>query len=166
MSIDYETYVGPYLRCSVGSIEITKERRACVKPACPNHTRQINEMAYCGICGSPINVVFYKEQADAVDRWDVSDAIHERLTSPGGDGYYLWAREKHVHIYIPNISTPGRDYHLDARAPWSIVEIGPGLVTIETEQFQSQFAADIDVIRSLYGHPAVSIHWGIIQSYS
>lgn len=168
MGIEYRTYVGPYVRCVVGTAEVEKSRRACLTQGCQNHQRDNagRDSAFCSLCGSPIGLVPYTVVELAVDEWDVRDALNERLATPSGDGYSFWARDEYAHLWIPNVSTPGRDYSLDERADFALMEITPEQALEERAAFTVQFQPELTVLRATYGADAVSIHWGIIQDYS
>lgn len=165
MSIDYGTYVGPYIECRVETVQVTKTRKACTNRACKNHERQVSGSAFCNLCGSPIGPVEYTEPEHAVDQWDLSDAINETLTSAHGDGYYRWNREQGIHLWKPNVDTGGRDYHLESQEDFALFEIAPDQPAAEVVAFEAQFAAELARFRVAYGDSAVRVKWGIIQDY-
>lgn len=156
MSIDYGTYVGPYVRCVVGQVDTQKERPQCTKCG----RGYASPLGFCHDCGGKIDMVAHIEMDDAVDDWDVREHIQDRLATPSGDGYYTWKRENHAHLWVPNINSSG--YHLDTREDFNLVEI----TDIGTVAFELQFSGDIAYLRSQYGADNVTIHWGIIQDYS
>lgn len=168
MSITYRTYVGPYVRCAVETVEVEKQRRACTNVECQNHKRDIwaPEASHCHLCGSPLGDVAYREREDAVREWDVIEAIQERLTPAFGDAYLNWSREHHAHIYVVNIPTTGRDYHLEECTDFALAEITPLQIIEELTLFEVHFAEDLLTLRKMYGMAAVSTHWGVLQDYS
>lgn len=166
MGTTYQTYVGPYVRCRVGTVEVTETRIACIKEDCPNHIRPPFSGKFCNLCGSPMDEVEYTETKDAVDSWDVSEAFEERLTTASGDGYWRWSRKERAHIWHTNVPTEGRDYHLEEMEDFSLVEIKPGQIQEEVTQFEQFFAEELATLRTHYGPAAVSLHWGTVQDYS
>ena len=166
MSIDYRTYVGPYVRCAVGVVSVTKERRSCANPACPGHQEEIYRAQFCQRCGSPIGKVPYTKTKDAVDAWYVIEAIDQRLTDASGDGYSRWVEQERAHIYIANVGIEGRSYHLEENADFALAEITPNQLNDEMAAFAGQFADEIAKLREMYSTEAVSLHWGILQDYS
>lgn len=84
MGISYQTYVGPYIRCSVGQAQTTATRNACTNSNCTMHTRECRS-SFCGVCGSPIGTVEYPVTKAAIDQWEVIEELNERLTNPSGE---------------------------------------------------------------------------------
>lgn len=123
MSTSYRTYIGPYVRCVVGMVEVMRQ-------------------------------------------WDVIEEIGEQLTPAFGNAYHEWVGEHRAHIWVANVATLGRDYHLNNRVDFSLTEITPDMVRQEMALFEAQFAPALAVFRSRYGAGAVSLHWGIVRDYS
>lgn len=166
MSISYSTYVGPYVRCTVGTTETTEQIRGCTNRGCPNHQHHFRQDAYCNLCGSLIGNVPHSIVRDAVDSWSLRDAINEQLVTASGDGYFDWGREGHAHIWVPNVDVPWRDCHLEERVDFSLVEIKAEQVSTEIDAFSMRFRHELEIFRQNYGADAVSICWGIVQDYN
>jgi hypothetical protein len=168
MSISYRTYVGPYVRCTVETIEVEKQRRACTNVACAMHKSNIwsIEAKHCHLCGSAIRDVTYLERGDAVNDWDVMEAVEERLSPAFGAAYAKWSVEHRAHIYVANVTTEGRDCHLEERQDFALVEITPLGIIEELTRFKVQFADELLTMRKMYGISAVSLHWGVLQDYN
>lgn len=167
MSITYNTYVGPYVRCAVEFKDVIDLKKGCVNAECPNHKLdRFVSGKFCMVCGSPIGDVPYTERKEAVDRWEVSEEIDQRFSDPGGDGYYRWVEENKAHLWLPNIDAGiPRNGHLESQEVFALADIQAADIQTETEQFTTFFAAELALLRSRYGEAAVSIHWGIIQHY-
>lgn len=162
MSFSYQTYVGPYVRCAVGAQTKVVSVRACLNDTCENHAKRYDMSgAFCVLCGSAIGDVPHTEIADAVDHWEVSESINERLCTAGGDAYQTWTEAERAHIWKPNVGDVGR--HLDDREDWRLEEIGAGQIGEELAAFEAFFAPELDYMRPLY--LSVTLHWGIIQDY-
>lgn len=165
MSINYQTYVGPYVRCVVGTKEAQRLHVTCPNAGCVNYGTDVRT-PFCDRCGAKIASLPETYIDDAVDQGDLRDAIGERLINPSGDGYYFWRQVQHIHLWVPNISMPGRDPRLEEREDFALVEITPALIEEERAQFEAFFAAELAAFRKAYGEAAVTIHWGVIQDYS
>lgn len=164
MSISYETYVGPYVRCAVGTKEEKQAYISCPNAECPNHGMALRT-PYCEKCGAKVQSLTRTFTAEAVDAWDVREKIDDRLTIPGGDAHMTWCEENHAHLWMPNVPTPWRDGHLEERADFFLQEIQIGEPAGEMLAFADFFAPELTTLRATYGVNAVSIHWGIIQYY-
>lgn len=166
MGFTHRTYVGPYVRCAVGTVEVTKQRRSCINKGCVNHERTLPQRdAFCVVCGSPVGDVPYTATEAAVDDWAVREQIEDRLTTASGDAYMGWSEEQHAHLWVPNVATPGRDYWTEERTDFSVSEITAEQVLEERSAFTVFFQGEIEALRSFYGAAAVSVHWGIVQDY-
>lgn len=166
MSIDYGIYAGPYARCKVSLVEVTKLQISCPNAQCKNHARGLRTM-YCDLCGSKVASVPHKEMDEAVDHWDVSEAINERLATAHGDQYHgRWLQENRTHLWMPNNPLELEAGHLNAREAFALFTIEPQTIADEMARFQSAFQDDLDYLRTVYGADAVTIHWGIIQDYT
>ena len=165
MSIDYGTYVGPYVRCAVGTKEIQALRIACPNPECLNYACELRT-PYCHLCGKQVGSVTHTVTVDAVDVWDMRETIDDALTTPSGDAYMHWAEASRAHLWIPNRAMPGRDPHLESRVDFALVAIEPGQIQAELDAFRRQFQHQILQLIAAYGVDVVTLHWGIIQDYS
>lgn len=165
MSIDYSTYVGPYVRCAVGTKKERASRQTCPNVACPNMGAHLK--GFCPLCGSAIAEVPYTYLVSAVDTYDLQEAIHERLTDANGDAYHEWVRENAAHLWKPNVAWASlRDPHLDSRTDFNLQDITADLVRAELAQFEVFFADDLATFRTAYGEASVTVRWGVIQDYS
>lgn len=163
MSIDYSTYVGPYVACLVQRVTTTEARRTCPNPGCANYTTYM-QPGFCSHCGSPVADVGLPVIGHAVDDDDLREAIDERLVTPSGDAYTEWSRNNDIHLWLPNVGDIGR--HLDSREAFALHRILPNDIYHETHAFEGYFAAELARLRSAYGAAAVSVRWGVVQDYS
>lgn len=164
MSIDYSTYVGPYVRCAVERVPVKNLKIACLNVACKNHERYHNGHTFCPVCGSKIGTVEHTEIEDAIDQWDVREEIDEALCNPGGDEYLRWIEANSAHLWMPNQAMPGRDPRLESREPFSLAEITAKQLDTEITQFQITFEDALRELKERYGN--LTLHWGVIQDYS
>lgn len=164
MSADYGTYVGPYARCAVARVPVTRLQIACPNKECPNHTKGLR-VPFCELCGSKVASLPHVELDFTVDQWDVQEDIHEALAQPGGDGYMRWSEANAAHLWKPNKQMPGRDPHLESREAFALFEIAAPQIAAEIAQFQVTFEDALTELRARYGADAVTLHWGVIQDY-
>lgn len=162
MSIDYSTYVGPYVRCAVGTKESAEERQSCTNIACSNSGLHMTE-SYCPQCGIQIGPITVRRMSDAVDDGDIRDAIDERLVTASGDAYMDWAKANSSHLWKPNVGDIGR--HLEGKEDFYLADITAERVENERVGFEEYFAPELAKLRSAYGEAAVSVRWGVIQYY-
>lgn len=163
MSTDYSTYVGPYVRCEVGVREVAGSYPGCPNLDCREFQKE-RHAAFCPVCGTPIIPLPYMTEVDAVDAWDITEAIQERLTTANGDSYAKWSKEHRAHLWKPNVSDIGR--HLKDRWDFYLSDITAGRVEDERVAFEEYFAPELAALRIAYGEAAVSIRWGVIQDYT
>lgn len=166
MGIDYGIYAGPYVRCAVRLEPVTKLHISCPNVECKNHGDALRT-PFCNLCGSKVATLKHIEMAEAVDTWDVSEAINERLATAHGDAYHgRWSQENHAHLWMPNKPLELVAGHLDAREAFALFTIEPRTIELELARFQGAFQDDLDYLRTVYGVDAVTLHWGIIQDYT
>ncbi len=165
MSIDYNTYVGPYVRAVFQMEPSTQIDHACTNVDCKNHTRSYMTNAFCEFCGSPIGDIVRTTIKPSVDGWELTEEINERLTIAHGDAALEWSEQNRVHLWKANYKYGGRNSHLDSHEDFHLEEITPAMITDDVARFTAFFEDAIDTLRARYGEDAISIHWGIIQDY-
>lgn len=83
MSYTYDTYVGPYARCAVERVPVTRLQITCPSEGCKNHGTGMRK-PFCELCGAKVASLPHTELDFAIDHWDVSEEIDEALCGPGG----------------------------------------------------------------------------------
>lgn len=166
MSINYHTYVGPYVRCRVNYIDAPSYQIGCPNTGCPRYARPSGGDKHCRYCGAVIERVPTTERRPTVDAWMLIDAIGNTLTNASGDAAAEWSEEHSAHLWKANEETERRGYHLETPEDFYICEITAEQIREELEAFSQQFVGELEIFRSHYGADAVTIHWGIIQDYS
>jgi hypothetical protein len=161
MGISYKTYVGPYVHCAAQVIDVTVVRRGCTNAACVG---AYGGGPFCSRCGSPIGDRPIATRAHAVDAWEVSNTLNERLSTPGGDAYVEWAELNESHLWLPNVPY-GRNGHLEEYADFALVPLTAGAIALDLTTFASAFADDLRTLREIYGADAVNVYWGVVQHY-
>lgn len=165
MSFNYRTYVGPYVRCAVEQVPATQLQTTCLNSSCANHGKG-QRTPFCSLCGGKVGTVPHTVLKDAVDDGAIQEQIDEHLVTASGDDYWRWTQAEHAHIWLSNVGTNGRDYHLEERDPWMLAEITSAQIDQEMVAFLLQFQDEINALQNAYGSDAVKMHWGIIQDYS
>lgn len=163
MSIDYSTYVGPYVRCEVGVKKVAGSFPGCPTPDCREFQKE-RHAAFCSACGAPIIPLPYETEVDAVDAWDITEAIQERLTTAHGDAYMDWSQVNMAHLWMPNTGGIGR--HLEGKEDFSFDDITAEIVAVEIAAFTTFFATELSALIAAYGDGRVVVRWGVIQDYS
>ena len=163
MSIDYSTYVGPYVRCAVERVPVTRMQITCPTKTCDNHGKSMRQ-PFCSLCGVKVASLPHTEEDFAIDHWDISEEINEALHTPSGDEYYRWSIANATHLWLPNLPMPGRSPYLDSRADFALFDIAESQRNAEILQFQITFGDAIAHLKKRYG--AISFHWGVVQYYS
>lgn len=164
MSIDYRIYVGPYVRCTVDPVPVTKLRVSCNTPGCKNNGKPMRE-PYCALCGKHVATQSYVELGQAIDEWDISEAINETLHSAHGDEYARWSVEHNAHLWMPNRPIDLAAGHLETPTDFALMNIGTNTVADEIMRFANTFPGEIAYLQEQYGMANVQILWGVIQDY-
>jgi len=163
MSLDYTTYLGPYLQCKVSKTDSMTTRRTCTNSACPNQNGHMNSK-FCYECGSPIGDVGFIVKANKVDSGDIREAIHNDMCPPGGEYFYKLSRDQGIDIWIGNLyrTKNSRPFSFD-REESQLIPIGAGVMKGEIDEFVAQYAKQIEVIEKAYGKDNVELKWGLIH---
>lgn len=169
MSIDRALYVGPYLTGKFELVMVMTTIRACTNKACVNHKDSRLHGDYCQKCGSQVGDVRHTVKNPSVDQHNIQMDIKERLCSPGGDSYYDWSRKTLTHIWVPNITIPGRQMHFNIRdlgflALPTNAEQQQQQQASEIEKFKTKFAKEFNVMRVTYGDQNIAMNWGVVYS--
>lgn len=154
MSIDYNTYVGPYIEVYNPEKDSTEEYHSCPNKKCTNHTKDISA-GFCSECGSKIERMSRKckERVD-FDTWEeFDDSICEVLCGYKPDGC-----ENFMYL-VSNVGKIG--LNLDGRNP-SINEIDCGKPLVEIFDFKSIKKKEIDRLKEVFGTDNVKIKWGVL----
>lgn len=167
MGISYRTYVGPYAVCKVEIVDKPHYKRVCINQTCKRYHEQSAGRGgqYCSHCGTLTADVNFPEREPAIDSWHVAEQIFERLTTPGGDAYFLEVRKTGRELWMPNVQIEGmeRDPHLEEREDF--YEVAIKSPAQEVLAFETTFVFELDFLRITYGHNNVYVTWGIIQDY-
>lgn len=154
MGVDYNAYVGPYIKVHNPLKDSVEKYYTCVNPRCKNYKEEIST-EYCEKCGKKIRLVerAYQKRID-FNYWDLGfgGAITEAMFENRPDDDY--------QFFIPNIGEIG--LHLDVGYKVSINEIDVGKPGMDINNFQLQFKKRIDRIKKVFGKNAVTIQWGVL----
>lgn len=150
MSVDYNSYLGPYARCRVEKVE--GYRRGCVSESCP-HYRKEQQGEFCSMCGgrqSMFSVPGLRERVDAFELFQ-NEALANCLLDANGN----------FRAFVPNTrrGTTTREFRFRMHDAWEqpLVSNQPQL---EAEWFERVFALEIEKLREVYGPDRVEIAWG------
>ena len=165
MGVDYNTYIGPYIRCENPEVEKVLERRACGNKDCANFGDRYkvkSDQKFCPECGSEVrDDVEVAEVWPRVSSWDVSESMNERWYQPGTN-YDRYPFEDGFDIWIPNRSIKGLvSHHLDARRDCGAFDYEDLKPDDQISLLQDRCKKDLKAFEKHYG--AVSVHWGVLS---
>lgn len=167
MSIDYSTYIGPYVECRFENKETTEKRRCCPTKSCKRFGKEVYEKAtkFCDQCGAQIEVVEFPKIVEAVDDYELRMSMDEALHTPMGDELHFWQKENNIHIWMPNRYLKCEDYpriEVEHRES-SIQEIPVELPAAQIAAFKSQFEKELAMLAKEYGDDKMTYKWGVIH---
>lgn len=169
MSIDYSTYLGPYVSCKTHKVDKTRTKRTCSKVDCSKYESEVwdKNTKFCDVCGSSINDREYIVQVSNVDSGELRMTLDEALVTPAGDSMWKWMRDNDIHLWISNlIKIPGQDRNFSFDPKYEeqyVPHIDQGMIDAELKAFSDCFSKEIQLLRQEYGEYNVSLHWGLVH---
>lgn len=163
MSVDRNTYLGPYFRCKTRTETVTVNIAACPNVTCPRHGIATRSMSFCSGCGTPIDRAFpVNDERTLPDRWKVREAINEALSEVTGDDADF-PEDFDYHLWVPNDPRPGGPKRASADDSCG-VEIILDDVNIEAEKawFASAYP-EWTRLEDAYGPGNVETRWGLLK---
>jgi hypothetical protein len=153
MGIDYNVYVGPYIKVYNPLKDSVEKYHSCVNAKCSNHKEEVSS-EYCCDCGKKIKLVERSCQIRIdFDSWDECDGdILEAMFGRSPDEDY--------QFFIPNTGEIGLDLNVERET--SVNEIDVGKPKMDINNFQLQFKKHINHIKKVFGNTNVSIQWGVL----
>jgi hypothetical protein len=168
-SSSYQTYVGPYLRCSVRTIPVTRTVKVCTKGGCRFGRAEApmeGKPNFCPQCGSPskdIEIEVEGRVRDALStEWCYNICEGEERVRPYNNGN----SEPGVHLFVPNVDCL-REFIFDR---WS-AKVGElqrvRAATLEQDMmwFESHFEREIIRAVEVYGEDKVEVRWGVLGEF-
>ena len=158
MSIDYCTYVEPYLECKVETAQKPHKISSCTNEKCKEYERELwNRKNFCDSCGTQIGEITIMRTESKVSQMEVREEIKEDLCCVN--------RLAEEDIWVANIGRQdknARRFHLDHME--GVEEITHDMMVAETAEFIDQYRHALSIIRGHYGPESVTIKWGIVNS--
>lgn len=154
MSVDYNTYVGPYIKVHNPMKDSIEKYHTCTNKKCRNFEKEISS-EYCSECGKKIKLTSrscYK-RIDFDEGEECEGRIAEALSEFKPDEL------KDHQFYIPNIGKIG--LHLDANYT-SVNPLEYQKPLMEVNHFQMSFSKPISRLKEVFGKNAVFIEWGVL----
>lgn len=154
MSVDYNTYVGPYVKVHNPLKDFIEKYHTCTNKKCRNFEKEISS-EYCSECGKKIGLLerLCRKRIDFDECDEFEGRIAEALPEFKPDEL------KDYQFYIPNIGKIG--LHLDAKYT-SVNPLENQKPLMEVNHFQMSFTKQIARIKKVFGKDAVTIEWGIL----
>ena len=164
MSIDYTTYLGPYLHCKVNKTDSFTSRNTCTNKTCKNQSGVMSSN-FCYECGHPVGPVMFASKANAVDAEKIREEINNDMCPPSGSFFYELSRDEGIDIWIGNLYRPNksRPFSFDPKEDGKLIPIVVGVIKSEIDEFVKQYAKQIAVIEKSYGKENVELQWGLIH---
>lgn len=148
MGIDYNTYVGPYLKVKNLPKTSTETYHTCVNKKCDNHKKDLYSQ-FCSSCGSKVEEMIRScENTVFVEPTD-SFKLHE-ITFYDSENY---------DYFIPNDGKLG--LWADGRTELEI-PIKNNTPENELEKFKSRFKKEISILHKEYGENLIEVKWGVL----
>jgi hypothetical protein len=148
MSVDYNTFVGPYLEVHNPLRNSTEEYHTCSNKKCKNHAKPISDK-FCSKCGGKIKLERFPCQNRIefdinVISEDLSEAMIEY--NYNGDNMYFYYSDY-------GSSFDGNDCiakEIDINDPVK-----------KLYEFQLKFKSEIEQIQNIFGKDNVKVKWGV-----
>lgn len=188
--MDYQTYVGPYIRCEVYRVDVEHVLSGvCVndrcwaigKPSVLSHreTKKFgrpdsnvaqrwsdpkDQPKFCPACGTALGSTTVKSTEENVlleQVEGVDGCDRPRLDRMHGDSIEYKLEKDGVHIWLPVEVVP----HIgkfESRQDAFVQEITSLQVGLEIERVEQKYAKDLEDLREIYGDGKVTIKWGVL----
>jgi hypothetical protein len=159
MGVDYNSYVGSYIRVKNVPKPSVEEYFSCPTPKCGNHGKRIS-WTFCPECGIKMQLM----QVASTERicvWKIAEKMDGNLFAALRD--YKPKGMKNFDFFLPNINYGvKRSSHFDPCCETYALEIDSKDVQTETELFQEKFQKEIGFLRETFGKENVEVLWGVI----
>jgi hypothetical protein len=157
MSVDYTTYVGPYIQVHNPKRATTEEYHTCSNKSCRNHKAKMCEK-FCAECGSAIKLVSFPCEA-SLD-FDVYNEFEDKLAEALTE--YKPKDLEDFHFFIGNKKgSPGISF--DPKTDCYVRELPQLNIEKETGVFSTMFKKEIARLKEFFGADAVQIKWGVLD---
>lgn len=154
MGVDYNAYVGPYIRVHNPPKDSTEKYYTCVNNKCGNHEKDVSS-EYCSECGKKIELLEIpcKERIDFDVYEEFGDRLAESLSEYRPDEF------EDYQFFVPNTGKIGN--HVDCRDT-SVKSFDLEKPKMEINHFTSAFKKEIARIKKVFGKDVVVIEWGVL----
>lgn len=167
MGMYYSGFLGPYVRCSVGTKPCTEEIKLCSKRGCrfaKKSNPMDNQNNFCPQCGAPPKVKVVKIKGavdDVVDQYDAMMATKERLTVFNGE-----YDQEGIHLFVSNYTkSPG--IRIGSSEPCGEIRQYNGVeIDKELMAFRDRHDKDLEILYEHYGEDKVEVCWGLLGEIS
>lgn len=156
MSVDYNTFVGPYAEVYNPEKDSTEEYHTCLNPKCVNFEKDISD-GFCSKCGARIE--------------RTSRPVKERIDF---DWFYEFENDqfcevsceykpkgKEDYMFFATNTKNGTGLHLDGRFT-SAIEVDGDVIESEISRFHKVFSKEIEKLKKVFGKENVKVKWGVL----
>jgi len=153
MSVQYHSYVGPYIKVNNPEKESTEKYHGCPKRTCGKYRHRISDQ-FCANCGTKIELV--EVPCKSRIKFDVYEEFDENLAEIGSH-YCITDTE----IFISNKETLGAGRILDCESCTEI-PFDESVIGTETRKMENDFSKEITRLKEVFGEQNVSVLWGVV----
>lgn len=161
MGMNKSIYVGPYLKAKNNLVKAPKSLHTCDTPKCKRHMTEIStQEEHCWACGQKLVTKQVDNTKERISDWDVSEKIQEKLSSFMRES----SPDRLSHYWVPNIvkTAPRKmNIYFDDAIEQSNIDSDK-----EKEWFKQNFKQEIETLESIYGKENLTLHWGVLGTYS
>ena len=155
MSIDYQTYIGPYIQVHNPPVDSTEEIYTCSDLNCSNHRFRMSiNNKYCPICGGPARLL--SVSCKAPKEFYVDEETNERMYEAISE-YKPEGMDNEMFIISNVKGTPGVEI-----GPHAAIEYAHVSPYREISEFTDTFASELAKIKAFFGANNVYVKWGIL----
>jgi hypothetical protein len=158
MSVDINTYVGPYLKVYNPKKDSYEKYNSCSDKKCPKYKEEINAN-FCPHCGAKIKTISIPSK-EKISMWEVLENLGETLSEAMTE--YKPDKMDDYTFVIPNTYFLKRKTNFNGDREAYIVTCYGEMVTQEALLFDKQFRKEITVIREKFGDINVNLEWGVL----
>ena len=164
MSIDYNKYLGPYIKINAGTRPYTKSVYGCTNDQCEKfETSTDKNDKYCNKCGDPLHNFDVTEEIEMVylDHFFEHYCREENCTN-----YYIddFIQAGVQTTYVPNIEFLKRETNFNnfKRIEDNTINLEDLDIKAELELMRNKFKKIINLMQNFYGIKNVTFGWGIV----
>lgn len=157
MSVDYNTFVGPYIEVYNPKKDFVYEYYSCPKKGCKNHNKEISSK-FCPECGKKIELT--SRLSEKKIEFNMYEELDEDKLTEIMVEYPKENSQKDFLYFISNCrNLPGRTFDCNYT---EIYEIAPDVPGMEINNFQLNCKEELAKLRKIFEDANVKVKWGVL----